>query len=124
MAQIRPIRVEFIPAEKWWHRAKWMLIEDFTSACGCIVAKAGFISDGASIPRSLGWLFSPTGRYFGAAIIHDYILVTEDDWDKANEEFAKELDAVGIKTWRKALLVGAVELYGWLKTKLGISIKV
>ena len=32
----------------------------------------GFVTDGASIPRSLWWAFSPTGRAFGAAIIHDY----------------------------------------------------
>ena len=32
-----------------------------------------FITDGASVPKSLQWLYNPYGKYIKAAIIHDYL---------------------------------------------------
>ena len=32
-----------------------------------------FITDGASVPKSLQWLYNPCGKYIKAAIIHDYL---------------------------------------------------
>ena len=110
------IKVEFIPPEKWWQRAKWKLLEDYTSANGEITAPKDFISDGASIPWFARRIFAPTGRYFGAAIVHDYILVMEWDWPKANQQFWEELNALGITSWRKSTLLAGVRLYRrWLR---------
>jgi len=106
--------VKFIPADKWYKRAKWELKEEYMSANGRTKVPAGFVTDGASIPFFLRWLFSPTGRYFGAAIVHDYILVTAGDWKRANKEFEQELDALFIKRWRKGLMLAAVKAWGRL----------
>ena len=32
-----------------------------------------FVTDGASVPHSLQWLYNPYGKYIKAAIIHDYL---------------------------------------------------
>ena len=32
-----------------------------------------FITDGASVPKSLQWLYNPFGRYIKAAVVHDYL---------------------------------------------------
>lgn len=32
-----------------------------------------FITDGASVPHSLQWLYNPFGRYIKAAVIHDFL---------------------------------------------------
>ena len=32
-----------------------------------------FITDGASVPKSLQWLYNPYGKYIKAAVIHDYL---------------------------------------------------
>lgn len=32
-----------------------------------------FITDGASVPKILQWLYNPFGRYINAAVIHDYL---------------------------------------------------
>ena len=32
-----------------------------------------FITDGASVPKSLQWLYNPFGKYIKAAVIHDYL---------------------------------------------------
>ena len=109
------IKVEFIPAKHWYHRAKWKLLEDYTSNNGKVNAPAGFITDGASIPFFARRWFSPTGRYFGAAIVHDYVLVSEGNWKKANEEFDKEMRALAIDSWRRYIILGAVTAWGWIK---------
>ncbi|WP_338985769.1 DUF1353 domain-containing protein [Fusobacterium animalis] len=33
----------------------------------------GFVTDGASVPHSLQWLYNPYGKYVKAAVIHDYL---------------------------------------------------
>ena len=33
----------------------------------------GFITDGASVPKSLQWLYNPYGKYIKAAVVHDYL---------------------------------------------------
>lgn len=32
-----------------------------------------FITDGASVPKSLQWLYNPYGKYIKAAVVHDYL---------------------------------------------------
>ncbi|WP_336182814.1 DUF1353 domain-containing protein [Fusobacterium polymorphum] len=32
-----------------------------------------FITDGASVPHSLQWLYNPYGKYIKAAVVHDYL---------------------------------------------------
>ena len=105
--------VKFIPAKKWYRRAKWELVEVYTSDNKEVNVPKGFITDGASIPFIARMWFSPTGRYFGAAIVHDYIIVTEQDWKKANKQFKQELNALGIGKVRKVLLLAAVKTWGW-----------
>lgn len=36
----------------------------------------GFVTDGASVPHSLEWLYNPYGKYINAAVIHDYLYST------------------------------------------------
>lgn len=117
------IYVRFIPPDKWWHRAKWELLQSYTSDNNNVTAPVGFITDGASIPWFLRWRFSPTGKYFGAAIVHDYILITEEDWKRANKEFAEELKAVGVSAVERALMVFFVGTWGRIKSALGLKVK-
>jgi hypothetical protein len=105
------IVVEFIPAKNWWSQAKWKLHESFVSSNDEVVVPIGFISDGASIPIMFRRWFSPTGKYFGAAIIHDFVLASTRDWREANRQFANELSALGIGVIRKTALISTVKLY-------------
>lgn len=55
---------------------QWLLMEDFfytTSEGIRIWIPAGFIFDGASIPRFLWWFLSPVGLLLIAGLIHDFI---------------------------------------------------
>jgi len=116
---ISSIKVKFIPAEKWWKRAQWELVEEYISADGEFTVPVGFITDGASIPYFARKVFPPTGKYFGAAILHDWLLQEYKDWDIANAAFKKELIASDIPKWRRVIVHQAVVVRGWAH-KIGI----
>ena len=113
------IYVKFIPPEHWWTRTKWELLEPYTSHNGEVSVPVGFVTDGASIAWPMQWLFSPTGSYFGAAIVHDYVLETTGDWKQANTQFEIEMEYLGVESWRKTIMVNAVKLWWWLKRLFG-----
>lgn len=113
------IHVKHIAPDHWWQRAKWELLQDYTSWNGMVTVPKGFITDGATIIWLLRWRFSPTGKWFGAAIIHDYILCgTKTDWERANKEFENEMEAMKVSKFDMTVMVGAVKLFAWFKTKV------
>jgi hypothetical protein len=112
------IHVVHIPPVKWHQRAKWKLLQSYISWNGSVVVPDGFITDGASIPWFLRWRFSPTGKYFGAAIVHDYILVTTSDWKRANVEFEHEMKALNVSKFDKTVMVSTVKVWAWFTSAI------
>jgi hypothetical protein len=78
------------------------------------VIPAGFVTDGASVPRGLWNLFPPFGRYFKAALLHDWLYqygtMTRAQADLVFLTAMKEL-GVGLLT-RWAMYAG-VRVGGW-----------
>ena len=75
-----------------------------------------FITDGASIPKSLQWIYDPYGKYIKAAVIHDYLYSKYNDTginrtlaDKIFDFIMKET-GVNAKTRRKFYV--AVKYFG------------
>jgi hypothetical protein len=65
---------EFGVDEFCWRLERELVYQDDLGAPGTsITVPAGFITDGASIPRPLWWLLPTWGRYSRAAVIHDYL---------------------------------------------------
>ena len=54
---------------------KAVLLQDYIYSINDYDIKVfrGFITDGASVPKSLQWLYNPYGKYINAAVIHDYL---------------------------------------------------
>ena len=54
---------------------KAILLQDYVYSINGYDIKVfrGFITDGASVPKSLQWLYNPFGKYIKAAVIHDYL---------------------------------------------------
>jgi hypothetical protein len=102
------IIVKFIPGKTWKDTTTWQLEKEFKLLD--VKIPKGYVTDGASIPRLFRGIFSPTGRYFGAAILHDYVLGQERDWPKSNDMFERALIESDIRKWRRKLIVGAVRL--------------
>ena len=63
----------------WNTTRRWALYEDFEfeyKGLSCTIPK-GFITDGASIPKILRFILSPTSTLFLSGIIHDYLYVKQ-----------------------------------------------
>ena len=54
---------------------KAILLDDYVYSINGYDIKVfrGFVTDGASIPKSLQWLYNPYGKYIKAAVVHDYL---------------------------------------------------
>ena len=82
MPKVRPVPIKtkdkgFFRATWTWIRStrKWEVIEDFyyTLKDGTtVLIPKGFIFDGASIPKLLRGILSPTGLLFIPGLLHDY----------------------------------------------------
>ena len=66
------LKLEFISNKKA------VLLQDYIYSINGYDIKVfrGFITDGASVPKSLQWLYNPFGKYIKAAVIHDYLYST------------------------------------------------
>lgn len=106
--------VELILPEKWYHRAQYRLMCSMHIAG--IKVPADFVTDGASVPRPLWWLFPPVDRYFPAAVVHDYLLHNHVPWKEANARFRQALKECKIPRWRRQLMLVSVQLYGAVRT--------
>lgn len=103
------------------HRNGSMLLQlthrfRFFSSLGTVSAPAGFVTDGASIPRVFWNILSPFGDYFGAAVIHDFLYSphnTEFSRDEADSIFLEGMNAKGVPFLRRAVIYSAVRAFGW-----------
>jgi hypothetical protein len=75
---------------------------------------AGMETDGASIPRAF-WITHPpfTGKYRGAAIIHDhYCRVQTRTWQETHNVFYEAMLAAGVDDRTAKIMWGAVYRFG------------
>lgn len=77
-----------------------------------ITVPAGFRTDLASVPRLFWRLLPRDGHdYRSAAVVHDY-LIGQTSWSHAADVFSEALQDNGTGPLRRALMVGAVRLWG------------
>lgn len=78
-----------------------------------VVVPRGFISDGASVPRVLQWMYHPYGRYLEAAVVHDFFCVHQDiDSVSAAKVFCEAMEVCGVSRWRRFKMYHAVRWFG------------
>lgn len=125
---------------------KYQLVEDYAYVWRAggrtrrIVVPAGFVYDGASVPR-LGWTLAgilPDGLIRAAACVHDWIYINKgrlDDgsyqefnhqsqqWvrtrcdvtrEEADRMFCRIMREAGLPKWRRRIAYRAVRLGGWI----------
>lgn len=78
-----------------------------------ITVPAGFVTDFASVPRALWWLFPPHGKYAKAAIVHDYLYVQAYKTKAfADGVFFEAMGVLGVPSLTRHLMYWAVRLFG------------
>lgn len=78
-----------------------------------IVIPAGFVTDGASVPRLFWNIIPPWGQYGRAAVVHDYLY----RWQRTTREDADDtlLEAMWVcrcRVWQQMAIWIAVRLFG------------
>ncbi len=83
---------------------------------------AGQETDFASVPRPLWWLFSPTGSYGKAAVVHDYLYRTPGLATKheADDVFNEAMQALGTGWFTRQTLFRGVRMFGGFSYKGGL----
>lgn len=95
------------------------LVEDMifrSSVAECtICVPAGFLSNGATIPRFLWWLIPRWGKYSQAAILHDYLYINKlFNIEVCDDILFEALVDLGVVEWKRVLMYYSVRLFGWL----------
>lgn len=111
----------------------WLLRQEFTYYIGSLDSNryvrvpAGFLSDGASVPKLFRPLVSRMGQHSQAAVLHDYLIEThtisvidpvtgavskeEIDRKEADDIFFESLHVLNVPAWKRFLIQVAVDLY-------------
>lgn len=100
---------------------KWVVHVDFYYNCKAgigdnaltVCVPSGFVTDFASIPRVFWTILPPTGRYSRAAVIHDYLYVSQEKSKKyADVMFYKAMKDCGVKSYVRRVMFWAVRYFG------------
>lgn len=87
---------------------------------------AGYLTDGASVPKIFQGLFPPWGPYGQAAVVHDWLCEYLKVWDdsdlryvtisrsEADNFFNDAMRVLGVKNTTRYVMWGAVRAYGHL----------
>lgn len=79
-----------------------------------ITVPSGFVTDFASVPRPVWWLFPKWAKYGNAAVVHDWLYwsqaVSRKVADQAINEGMKDMDVSPVSRW---LIYAALRLFGW-----------
>ena len=109
-------KLQPLPLRGWFQARRWLLLEDWQYR-GIVIPK-GFITDGASVPRILYWLFEPTGILFIPAILHDYFYATKSV-SRADADRIFRENVIKEGCWLAGWLAWiGVRLFGWIPWKL------
>lgn len=99
----------------------WVLREEFGYDVGeigsgdTIDVPVGFITDFASVPRPLWWLFPRWGRYGNAAVIHDFCYWEQSRSRKrADEIFLEAMGVLKVRICTRYILFWSVYVFGSL----------
>ena len=99
----------------------WKLLESFVYELGklgsgeVLIVLKGFITDFASTPRAIWWLFPPWGRYGKAAVLHDWLYNEGIGTRKrADDIFFEAMLVCLTSSWKARIIYSAVRTFGWI----------
>ncbi len=77
-----------------------------------ITVPAGFVTDFASVPRFLWFIFPPMGTYNPATVLHDYLCKMEGyPRFMADAIFREAMRELGVPWWRRVAMYLGVRAY-------------
>lgn len=87
----------------------WKLVKELKLSDPKLNVPEGFVTDLASIPRALWTIFPPMGRYSQAAVVHDYLCVSQIVPRKeADQIFLDLMEYCGVPLYKRKIFYYAV----------------
>lgn len=85
-----------------------------------VMVPIGFRTDFASIPRPFWRLYSPSGPWRAAAVVHDYLYTVGANCPRflADAMFRHLMEVSGCCVWQRLPIYYAVRLFGWTAYRL------
>lgn len=105
---------------------RWLILTHYfrvVTSLGVCTIPTGFHTDGASIPRVFWPIIGPHGRYFPAAILHDYLYSKASDHHfetsrkQADDLFLEAMHNLDVPWPQRNPIHLAVRLFGWRSYK-------
>lgn len=78
-----------------------------------VIVPKGFVTDAATTPMFLWWLFPPDGPWKRASVIHDYMYRTGYSRIQCDAAFRHVMEVDEIPAWRRCAMFYAVRVGGW-----------
>ena len=85
------------------------------------IVPAGFLTDGASVPRMFWSVCPPMSNYTNAAVLHDYLYHKALNGnlrpcgytrEEADDLFLAAMEFLGVARWRRKIMYRAVRWFG------------
>ena len=101
-----------------WNGVDWRLVTDLRvmiSDSILLEIPAGFVTDGASIPKFYRWRFSRLGKYVRAAVVHDWLYRMGGEGltrKQCDQVFLVLMRQDGVGDWASKVMYRAVRVGG------------
>lgn len=123
------VGIEYMPDNAIRGTELWYTRNDFTFFIGpvsdqrYVTVPAGFVTDGATVPRMFWSIFPPWGIYGQAAVLHDFLCTNRkltkngdsDDLDVTQAEsdkiFYKAMKVLKTPLWKRAVIYASVRVW-------------
>ena len=107
------LEVRPLPDGKLWELLKGFSY--YTDDGLLVTAPTGFVTDFASTPRPLWWLYPPWGKYGKAAVIHDLGYQLKF-WSRGrcDDEYRKGMAILGVDVRTQRIMYAFLRAFGWI----------
>ena len=123
-----PLNIQYHPvASKLLGVDHWVVTQEFIYYIGTensnkwVLIPAGYLTDGASVPKMLQLLLPPWGSYGQAAVLHDYLCEHGEIMDGFDYSFvgrryidgvlSEAMKVLNVSEWKRGLIMSGVDFY-------------
>lgn len=122
-----------VEASKALDKDYWRVLKPFKYYVGneamnvWVYVPAGYLTDGATVPRPFWWLIPPWGNYGQAAVVHDILCetltISFDGKDilisrkRADQIFLHAMEVAGVAKWKRHFMYSCVRAWSMLGIK-------
>ena len=112
------LSIHFVDGNYW--RLDNPLIYNVNDGADLITVPAEFVTDFASVPPVIRWLFPKSGKYDPAAVVHDWLYFKKErSRAECDGIFCEAMKVLGVAPATHQLMYYSLRAFGWIAWKFG-----